>query len=200
MCSNNRIVKNRLARAALPLPGRTRKNAFRGQIYVIDFILSFSIFMLLIVVSYASWSSGVGRAGDDLEARGAYAAASSALSSVIDYGGFPSGWAINATDPSAAWLKGIGCASRPGVLDPIRLSAANAFFNTTSYKNATKAKLGFGRFDGDIHVQSQSGAYLNIFGAAPDSNQTVLASASRMALLDGQTVWVRVRVWRASYQ
>lgn len=171
----------------------------KGQIYVIDFILSVSIFMLLMVFAYSGWANSISNAGGDLENRQAYTASAQVLSSVIDYGGVPSVWAINASDPSASWLKGIGCASTQGVLDPVRLLAANTFFNSSTYRNDTKSKLGFGQFEGDIRVQRQDGSFAYVFGTPPNSSHVVLASESRVALLSEQPVWVRVRLWRPLY-
>lgn len=165
-----------------------------GQIHVIDFVISMSAFMLLVVFAYSLWAGAAQRSADALDARLAADAANRALNSVLFSTGEPSHWAVNAT--SITSVRGIGCADSPYVLDRVKLGAATALYNASASYNATKEKMGIGSFDADIRIVYPDGTAAYTFGAPPNINSTVLSSAAREGLLDNRVVWVRARIWR----
>jgi len=190
-------MSSRLVEKTKTLSRRCGGGRMRGQVHVIDFVVSMSAFMLLVVFAYSLWAGAAQRSSDALDSRIAADAANRALNSVLFSTGEPSHWASNATAISG--VRGIGCASSPYVLDRAKLAAARSFYNATATYNATKEKMGVGSFDADIRVLYPNGTAAYALGNPPGANSTVLASSARQGLLDNQAVWVRVRVWGPAF-
>ncbi len=168
----------------------------RGQIHVIDFVVSVSAFMLLVAFAYVLWASTVDKLGGGLEERSASWAANRAMLAIVYSTGEPSGWAVNISTPGDSGLKAIGTASSPYVLDRTKLLQAASFYNSSLTYNATRVKMGIAPYDADIRIMYPNGTSAYVFGTPPNSTHIVLASASRQALLGTDLVWARVRIWK----
>lgn len=169
----------------------------RGQIVTIDFIISLSLFMILLAIAYSMWLSSSLREADGLEQLKAERAASRVLTSMALSYGEPPNFASNSSlsDPSSASLSSIGCASAPHILDRAKLAATSSYFQSANNASALQ-KLGFGQFLGNITVAYQNGSAAYAFGSPLVSGDILLASGSRLALLGNETVSVRVLVWK----
>lgn len=170
----------------------------KGQTVVIDFILSISVFILLLVVFYSVWMRTLDRMGDSVLQAQADEAARRGLSALVDSPGFPSNWAAQGLLPSDSALLGLGGADAPGVLDIGKISNLSADFNDSSLYNATRLKTGLSPFEADVRVYYPNGSDISAMGASPAAGATIWASGQRIATLGNETVLVRLRVWRNS--
>ncbi|MDE1798240.1 MAG: hypothetical protein KGH63_02445 [Candidatus Micrarchaeota archaeon] len=184
----------RFASAAAPAPALF-SGCRRGQSITVDFIVSISIFMLLLAVAYSVWNTNVQRMGDQLLQGRAEDAARRGLASIIESPGYPTNWAALNITPDNSTLLGMGAASSYGVIDPYKLGRMAAIFNTTAQYNYTLLKMGLAPFQADVRVYYLNGTNISVMGAPPNASGVVQASGARLAQWMGNPVMVRVRVW-----
>lgn len=187
-----------LALLGQPISRAHRPSARRGQSITIDFIISISLFLLLLIIVYASWVRQVDRLGDELLARQAQEAAARGLSAIVDSPGFPSDWAVLNLAPDDPALLGLGAAESPGRIDDFKLARLSVLYNNSDYANLTRQKMGLGAFFADVAIRlASNSSNVSVLGSAPNSTSIVLASGTRVATYKNSTALVRVRVWRS---
>ncbi len=172
--------------------------ARKGQSVTVDFIISISIFMLLLAIAYSAWNRQVQNIGDTLLQGRAEEAAARGLEALTSSPGYPSNWAALNLTPNDTALLGIGAADAPGVIDPYKLTRLTALFNDSTYSSNTTLKMGLSPFAADARVAYLNGTNISVMGTAPNSSSVVLASGQRLASWNNNTVLVRVRVWQVT--
>ena len=164
-------------------PAPIDRMASRGQSVSIDFMVAAFIFLFILGYYMLTWSDFSMRfaenaAGSRMELR-----AISAADMLVSSGGVPFNWT---GQPKNA--LSVGFARRRGELDMGRISALGAM----DYADAKEA-LGV---DSEFLVKVEDAAG-NRYGIAGIENATVSNSVevSRIATLDGKTVFVKVRLY-----
>ncbi len=168
----------------------------RGQILISDLIISMAVFLLLVAIAYEAYNRQTDRLGewhtrilaDDAMQRG--------LSAIIDAQGNPSNWAAAGYTPLQASVLSLGSGEGGGRIDSFKLGQLAAYFNSPTYYNATRLKMGLGYFDADVRVSEMNGTNISVMGAPPNSTSVVVSAGTRLAVLDNRTVLVRLRVWK----
>ncbi len=168
----------------------------RGQILISDLIISMAVFLLLVAIAYEAYNRQTDRLSewhvqtlaDDAMQRG--------LSAVIDAQGNPTNWAAAGMTPLQDSLLALGSGDGIGSIDSFKLTTLASYFNSPTYYNATRLKMGLGYFDADVRVSEMDGTNISVMGSPPNSTSVVLAAGTRLAILDNRTVQVRLRVWK----
>lgn len=165
----------------------------KGQLISTEAILSFAIFLTGLMVFAFAWNF-VSQAyyTDQAERQMQFALIAVSDAAVLSPGD-PSGWEVSAAPQNAS---SFGFAQSRNVLSPTKLAALQSL-NASNY-DTVRERMGAGRFELYISVESQDGTVQYAFGnpAAAGSATVSAVSAERLALLNNQAVTLKVQVWR----
>ena len=169
--------------------------AMKGQSLPLDFMIALFIFLALLAYFLVVWdifsenyTSRSGRVSRELSAI-------MLSDQLVDYTGSPENWTGSPENATS-----IGLAIRPGVLDSHKLCAL--FGQNYTYANCNQTGLQYGYaksifgIDKDffVKVESPGGMLYAILGEQPE-NASRAAEVTRIAMLDGNVVFVRVQVY-----
>ncbi len=170
-----------------------------AQVMISDFIVSLSVFMLVLMLFYVTWTRNVDAMGEELLRERALQAAQKGMDALTLSPGFPSNWAVmGLASPGDAALGGIGTAQSPGNLDEVKMAQLAAWLGNPNNHNATLKKMGIGPYDADVGLSlTDGGTQIYYMGYGPQSDAQVLASAQRLVVYANKSATVRIRVWRA---
>lgn len=171
------------------------RNWVKGQITMLDLVISISVFMVLLAILYASWQAKIDASAQQMQEFRASIAAQKALNSLTNSPGFPTNWAAQNLSPNSDSLKGIGIADSANNIDEYKLSALEYYYNYSQTYNNTRLKMGISPFDADIKIYYPNQTIISIMGNPPASTKTIRASTQKVAIYKNQTVLVRVRLW-----
>ncbi|MFH1095257.1 MAG: hypothetical protein V1728_03495 [Candidatus Micrarchaeota archaeon] len=174
----------------------TRKTR-TAQVMISDFVISLSIFLLVLILFYATWTRNVDAMGEELAHQRALQAANKGMDALVLSPGFPSDWAVSGLSPGDAALTGIGTAERTGNLDMAKVAQLAAWLGTPNLHNITLKKMGIAPYDADVRLSQLDGTSLYAMGYSPPSDSQVLASAQRLVTYANNSTMVSIRVWRA---
>lgn len=157
--------------------------AEKGQIAGLDLIAGLSISLLILSFYIILWDSYSWRY-QELSGKDSRDSSALAISdALVNSPGYPANWSLN---PMNATM--IGFAQSQNVLDPDKV---NSFFNL-SYADA-KTLLGIQQ-DFFMDIRTPDGYGYAAMGAEP-GNSTAVSEIIRIALLNNQAVWIRVRLY-----
>jgi len=160
----------------------------KGQIFTIDLILAVTLFLFVLTLTLAYSNQVANRvelweASNERDSSALLASRSLVLST-----GEPANWEnLNVEE-----IESIGIVSEYNVIDPEKLSRLEDL-NSVGYSES-KAALGLAKYDAEILILDLNGNTLNSFGLSPDLESEV-SSYTRIALLDGEKVFVKVKVF-----
>ncbi len=156
--------------------------SMKAQAISLDLVAGLAIMLLLLSYYFVLWDTFTEQYDAAFRKDSADVALISISDQLVSSPGCPENWTL---DPDNAPC--IGLASTPNVLDREKVDA----FSNLSYAYAKRA---FG-LDQDflVRIESLDGARYSEVGA--ESNSTLVSEVSRLAVLDGQTVRVKVRVY-----
>ncbi len=164
----------------------------KGQLLSTELIVSVSLFVASLGIFLLTWNyltrSYYSEAADrDMQFALAGVSDMAALSQ-----GDPADWEYTVRENASAF----GLASSENVLSPTKLSALQSL-NSTHYQDVLE-RMGVGRYDLFIKVQSQNGTTLYSFGMPPNMLDESVSSATmdRTMLLNDSVVTMRVQLWR----
>lgn len=158
-----------------------------GQVLIFDVFFAllglFAVFIVLTSLWNANYSVGV----EELHAQDARVRALQAMNTLVKSPGDPADWN---SDPSSA--NSLGLALADGSLSEARLDA----FNSMDYDTA-RERLGLEGYDYYFEVNGLKHSYNASSGVDFNSDEGVYVFASRrVALLDGNSVELSLKVWR----
>ncbi|MCX6770337.1 MAG: hypothetical protein NT051_06740 [Candidatus Micrarchaeota archaeon] len=164
----------------------------RAQMLSTDLIISLSLFLAAMLIFLFIWSSisysyWEQRSELDMQTALISIADAQALSP-----GIPSDWEVSSQENATSF----GLAVSKNVLAGEKVRKMQSLFH--SDYSLMKERAGAGRFDVFISISDSSGATLYSFGRLANftDRQISSASAQRLCLLDGQTVTLKVMLWR----
>lgn len=159
-------------------------SAKKGQAVVLDLIAGLFIFLVLFSYFIVFWGIFSERYVGHARQEGLETRAISVAESLVSGPGHPFNWTA---DPSSA--QSIGIASLPNRLDGARISALESL----SYADAKHA-LGIGT-EFYIRIDGQNGTIIYSEAGQQPQNTSSRVEVSRLAILEGQIVDVRVQVY-----
>ena len=170
--------------------GRGRGNGSKaGQAIPLDFMAGVFVFLVMLAYFLILWDIFAVRFVEHAQTIDDELAAISVADRLVLSGGYPTNWTL---EPLSA--QSIGLASRPHELDPYRVSALSSMANG-SYASV-KSALGIDRnFQVKIEA-ADDGARLATIGQEP-ANATRVVEVTRLAMLNGEIVNVRVQVYES---
>ncbi len=157
--------------------------SMRGQAVSLDFMAGVFIFTLVLVYYVILWGTFADRYYQSFGKDNADIAALSLSDALVGSPGVPENWTR-----APLLVQHVGLASMPGVLDPYKVSALSA----VPYANA-KRMLGLDR-DFYIRIETLDGMRYATYGS-PAGNATAVSELSRLAMLNGTVVKVRVQLY-----
>jgi hypothetical protein len=163
--------------------GNTSAGRFRGQAVPIDFMAGLFIFLVLLAYFLIQWSIYSSRYLEQTQMRNTETAAIRLAEQLVSSPGQPYNWTAA---PLSA--QSIGIARKQNELDPYKISTLAAL----PYANA-KQLLGMGR-NFWIRIDGNNGTGYPAIGQQPESS-TMAVEVTRIAVVDGKTVKVRVQVY-----
>lgn len=155
----------------------------KGQAISLDFVVSLAVAVLILAYFVILWSIFSDRYYDFFRKDSAETALLAVSDALVSSPGYPDNWTLA---PNESQM--IGLAKTQNVLDPEKVAA---FFNMTY--NDTKRILGLQQ-DFFIEIVTPYGFEYGESGMNSTANRT-LSEMSRIAMLNGETVWVKVRIY-----
>ncbi|MCX8163040.1 MAG: hypothetical protein N3D10_00605 [Candidatus Micrarchaeota archaeon] len=161
----------------------------KGQMQLVDLIVSLSIFLLLILFLYINIEKNIFQEKEKLKKIKAIAVADRLIKTIAEDYGYPTNWAIE-LEPSNNSLKAFGTAESYLEIDPYKL----ARFNQIYLNNYTKKKLLLGEYEADLTISYLNGTQIAYIGNY--SSQKILTNKKSYALYLNQPIILKVRVWQ----
>lgn len=178
-------------RQAIKMPAK------KGQIQMVDLIISIAVFVLMIVIVYSAWQKTVQQAADAASEFRAQQSAINAANAIVLSPGNPAQWEALSSAPDSAQIYSLGGAKEQYVMSSEKISALAGYFNNAAYYDDTKLKLGIGAFDADIRISYlETGTLIAQMGNSPSSEDIVAYTHSKLAIYENRPAIVRVRIWQ----
>ncbi len=172
-----------------PNPGRgTFRGCSRGQFSSLDAMFGMAGMALVLVLSFALFSTLFGSVASSLDSKGMDAHSLAAMDELMGKGE-PADWQFRNLSSVSNW----GIASQDGVLERSKLAALNS--TLASNYTLVRERIGLSRYDFSLEVSDfYNGTLFYSMGAGP-GNSTHTISIAEPAAMDGALVMVRLRVY-----
>lgn len=158
----------------------------KGQILLFDLFFALLGLFAMFIILTGVWNANYSIGAEELHAQDVRVRTLQAMNSLVKSQGDPADWN---SDPDNA--NAIGLALADGSISPVRLDA----FNSMDYDTA-KEKLGLEGYDYYLEVNGLKHSYNVTSGLDFDSNGVYVFSSRRLALLDGNSVELLLKVWK----
>ncbi|MFA5108661.1 MAG: hypothetical protein WC492_03970 [Candidatus Micrarchaeia archaeon] len=168
----------------------------KGQIHSLDLMISLSIFMMLILITYFAWQRQLDLTSSDLLKFQAQTAAQNAINSIAFSPGFPTNWAAQNISPTSSALLGMGASDSYAKIDDFKLSILSSYYNNSIFYENTTKKMGIAPFNADIRILYLNSTPISTLGNAPSASTIVLYSKSQIASYKNNSAIIRVRIWQ----
>jgi len=156
----------------------------RGQSVPIDLVFGTFIFLAILSYFFITWDSYAERYRGESSKGGSELSAIVLADLLASSQGLPENWS-----DYALGVQAVGLASRPGVLDWGRITALSSM----PYGNA-KVALGLEK-DFYIKIESPSGLRYASIGLPPANASSRAVEVMRIALLNGNTAYLKVQIY-----
>jgi hypothetical protein len=154
----------------------------RGQAVQVDFMAGLFVFLLVLLYFIVMWDLFTSVYLSQVATRDSDVEAVVLANQLVSFSGTPDNWTVAPYNASS-----IGLVSTSGILDSGRMSALSSL----PYANA-KEILGV---DGDFWARVETMGGARIWWVGEEGNSTQASEATRVAILNGSTVYVRVRTY-----
>jgi len=168
------------------------KGQLRGQIFSTEMMVSFSVFLVALMIFLYVWNSMYSNYIEEQSDAKMQVVLIGISDAAVMSPGDPSDWETSVGTGASSY----GFASARSVLSPAKLYAMQSYF-AANY-SGMKDKLGAAGYDMFLDVQDTSGSTYYSFGVKADTTNSSISavSAERLALMGSDLVKLRLQVWR----
>ena len=169
-----------------------QRKGSKGQIFSMEMMVSFSVFLGAIIIFLFVWNTLYNNYLEEQADNKMQVVLIGISDAAVMSPGDPANWDIT----SGMYANSYGFATSRNTLSPSKLYTMQGYF-ATNYTDM-KDKMGAGSYGLFIDVKDMEGNTYYSFGNLADtSNQSISALiAERLALMDDEIVNLRVHIWR----